>query len=201
MPAGDQSWCPETFDRLYAADPDPWRFATSPYEREKYATSLAALGDRRFAAAFEVGCSIGVFTRLLAPRCETLLAVDVAEAALTAARRRCAGLPGVRIERLRIPDEWPDGKFDLIVLSEVLYFLGSADIARTARRVATALSPGGLVLLVNWTGPTDTPCSGNEATERFIAAAAPELRSSQRGNGATYRLDSLGQTSTQASVS
>jgi SAM-dependent methyltransferase len=200
MPA-EQSWRPETFDRLYAADPDPWRFATSPYEREKYAATLAALGDRRFAAGFEIGCSIGVFTGLLAPRCGTLLAVDVAEAALATARRRCGGLPGVRIERLRVPDQWPDGTFDLIVLSEVLYFLGPADVARTARRVAAALSPGGSALLVNWTGPTDTPCTGDEATALFIAAAAPELRSSHRGNGATYRLDLLGQTSTQASVS
>jgi cyclopropane fatty-acyl-phospholipid synthase-like methyltransferase len=201
MPARDQSWSPETFDRLYAADPDPWRFATSQYEREKYAATLAALGNRRFVAALEVGCSIGVFTRLLAPRCRTLLAVDVAEAALAAARRRCAGLPGVRIERRRIPDEWPEGGFDLIVLSEVLYFLGSADIARTARCVATALHPGGLALLVNWTGATDTPCTGDEAAELFIAAAAPELRSSQRVTGATYRLDLLSQMSTQESVS
>ena len=201
MRESDRSWSPETFDRIYAADADPWKFTTSRYEREKYAATLAALGDRRFAAALEIGCSIGVFTRLLARRCEALLAVDVAEAALADARRRCAGLPGVRIERRQVPGEWPDGAFDLIVLSEVLYFLGTDDIVRTARLVAASLRPGGRALLVNWTGPTDTPCSGNEATECFIAAAAPELRSSQRGNGATYRLDSLGQTSTQASVS
>jgi SAM-dependent methyltransferase len=201
MPAGEQSWSPETFDRLYAADPDPWRFATSQYEREKYAATLAALGNRRFAAAFEVGCSIGVFTCLLAPRCETLLAVDVAETALAAARRRGAGLPSVRIERLRIPDEWPEGAFDLIVLSEVLYFLGSTDIARTAQCVAAALRPGGLALLVNWTGPTDTPCTGDEAAALFIAAAAPDLRSLRNVTGATYRLDLLSQRSTQTSVS
>jgi cyclopropane fatty-acyl-phospholipid synthase-like methyltransferase len=191
MRASEPSWTTETFERLYAADPDPWRFATSPYEREKYAATLASLGDRYFDAAFEVGCSIGVFTRLLAPRCGTLLAVDVAEAALAAARRRCADSSGARIERLRVPDQWPDGKFDLIVLSEVLYFLGSADIARTARRVAAALSPGGLALLVNWTGPTDTPCAGDEAAKLFIAAA-PELGSVRRVTGTTHRLDLLG---------
>ena len=34
---------PGYFERLYARDPDPWRFATSEYERDKYAATLAAL--------------------------------------------------------------------------------------------------------------------------------------------------------------
>jgi len=191
MRESDRSWSPETFDRIYAADADPWKFTTSRYEREKYAATLAALGDRRFAAALEIGCSIGVFTRLLARRCETLLAVDVAEAALADARRRCAGLPGVRIERRQVPGEWPDGAFDLIVLSEVLYFLGTADIVRTARLVAASLRPGGRALLVNWTGPTDTPCTGDAAAELFIHTAAPTLDSLPGATGATYRLDLL----------
>ena len=80
---------PAYFDALYAADPDPWRFASSDYEREKYAATLDALPPRRFAAALEVGCSIGVLTRQLAARCDTLLALDVAEAALAQARARC----------------------------------------------------------------------------------------------------------------
>ena len=105
MRESDRSWSPETFDRIYAADADPWKFTTSWYEREKYAGTLAALGDRRFAAALEIGCSSSVFTRLLARRCETLLAVDVAEAALADARRSCAGLPGVRIKRRQVPGE------------------------------------------------------------------------------------------------
>lgn len=191
MRASDRSWSPETFDRIYAADPDPWKFTTSRYEREKYAATLAALGDRHFAAAFEVGCSIGVFTRSLARRCDTLLAVDVAEAALAEARRRCAGLPDVRIQRRQVPGEWPDGAFDLIVLSEVLYFLGAADIVRSARLVAASLRPGGLALLVNWTGPTDTPCTGDQAAELFRRTAAPALRSLPGTTGAGYRLDLL----------
>ncbi len=191
MPASDQSWTPDTFDRIYAADPDPWRFTTSRYEQEKYAATLAALGARRFSAALEIGCSIGVLTRLLARRCDTLLAVDVAHAALAAACHRCAGLPGVRIERRQIPRDWPGGGFDLIVLSEVLYFLSTDDIACSARRAAASLLPGGLVLLVNWTGPTDTPCTGDEAADLFASATAPVLRPIRRVAASTYRLDLL----------
>ena len=183
------SWPPEVFDRLYARDPDPWGFHTSQYERDKYAATLAALPPGRFAAGFEVGCSIGVLTRQLAARCDTLLAVDVAEAALAAARDNCAGLRHVGFRRLRIPREWPLGRFDLIVLSEVLYFLGPEDLAATARCAVASLAPGGVALLVNWTGPTNSPCTGDEAAERFIAGAA--LTPALQRREARYRLDLL----------
>ena len=185
----EQSWPPEVFDRLYARDPDPWGFHTSQYERDKYAATLAALPPGRFAAAFEVGCSIGVLTRQLAARCDALLAVDVAEAALAAARDHCAGLERVQFRRLRVPVEWPAGRFDLIVLSEVLYFLGPEDLAATARCAVASLSPGGLALLVNWTGPTNSPSTGDAAARRFIAASG--LTPTLHRRDAQYRLDLL----------
>src|ERR1039457_5637267 len=76
------------FERLYAASDDPWHFRTSPYERKKYAATLAALPSRRFASALEVGCSIGELTSLLATRCNSLIGIDIAEAPLVAARAR-----------------------------------------------------------------------------------------------------------------
>ncbi len=196
---GDRSsWPPEVFDRLYARDPDPWGFHTSQYERDKYAATLAALPPGRFAAGFEVGCSIGVLTRLLAARCDALLSVDVSEAALAAARDNCAGLPHVELRRLHIPAEWPPGTFepgtfDLIVLSEVLYFLGPEDLAATARLAAASLAPGGVALLVNWTGPTNSPCTGDEAAGLFIAeaGAAAGLTPPLQRREAQYRLDLL----------
>ena len=184
-----ESWPPEVFERLYARDPDPWGFHTSQYERDKYAATLASLPSGRFAAGFEVGCSIGVLTRQLAARCDTLLAVDVAEAALVAARAACAGLDHVSFRRRRIPGGWPRGRFDLIVLSEVLYFLGAADLAATARRAVASLAPGGVALLVNWTGPTNSPITGDAAAQGFIAASrlTPVLQRRE----ARYRLDLL----------
>ena len=48
------SLTPSYFEGLYAADPDPWRFATSDYERDKYAATLAALPRRHYARALDV---------------------------------------------------------------------------------------------------------------------------------------------------
>ncbi len=180
---------PGYFDALYARDPDPWRFATSAYERAKYDATLATLPTPHMDAVLEAGCSIGVLTRRLARRCTSLLAVDVAEAALEQARQHCAGLTHVTIEQRRIPQEWPDGQFDLILFSEVLYYLSPADIAVTARCARSALRPGGTVLLVHYILPTDYPCTGDAATQIFIEALG--LPPTLQRREACYRLDRL----------
>ncbi len=177
------------FDRLYAASADPWGFRDSAYERAKYAATLRALGERRFGAALEVGCSIGELTRLLAGRCETVLGVDFSAAALATAEAGCAGLAGVSFRRAAVPGEWPEGRFELIVLSEVLYFFHAADLARVAARVAGGLAPGGVAVLVNWVGPTDDPLSGDEAAELFLAEVAGRLRVVRQARAVGYRLD------------
>ena len=179
------------FERLYAASDDPWNFRASPYERGKYAATLAALPARRFARGLEVGCSIGELTRKLAPRCVALLGLDFAQAPLATARARCADLAWVDFTRMAVPVEWPNGMFDLIVFSEVLYFLVPEDVRRMATRAKGCIGEGGVVLLVNFLGRTDDPGTGDSAADGFIAAAAPELMPDlqQRHNG--YRLDRL----------
>ena len=182
---------PDYFEGLYAADPDPWRFATSDYEQGKYAATIAALPQRRFGAALEVGCSIGVLTRQLATRCDDLLALDVAEAALAQARARCGPeqCPGVRFERRVVPDEWPDGRFDLIMFSEVLYYLDAAGIRATAAKAMAALNPGGSIVLVHYLGGTDYPSTGDEAAAWFIEACG--LTPAFAAREPLYRLDRL----------
>ncbi len=171
-----RSWKPDVFERLYADHPDPWRFETSPYEQAKYADTLAQLEGRQFRSALELGCSIGVLSRMLAACCDRLVGLDLAEAALERARLRCAGLDHVVLRRAVLPDDWTDpaqhGAFDLVVVSEMLYFLVPDDIDRLAHLCVAASLPDCTMLLVNWTGPTDTPTTGEAAAERFVAAAA-----------------------------
>ena len=179
------------FQRLYQANPDPWGFNTSPYERAKYQHTLGALGERRFSSGLEVGCSIGILTRMLAPRCDSLLGVDIVEDPLPAARARCADQPQVRFARMQVPMQWPSGQFDLIVFSEVLYFLSAADIALCARHVVHGLMPGGTVVLVNWLGKTDDPSPSDAAPDRFIDATRRALRIIHQERHERYRLDLL----------
>ena len=151
------------FDGLYASAPDPWEFETRWYEARKYALSLALLPAERYGAAFEPGCSIGVLTERLAPRCGRLLACDGATAAVHQAAKRTASLRNVTVQRLVIPRGWPPGGFDLIVFSEFLYYFADADLARVLDLGAAALRPGGNLLAVHWRHPVaEYPRSGDD---------------------------------------
>lgn len=177
------------FDDLYARDADPWQFASSPYERDKYAETLAALPRERYRSALEVGCSIGVLTRQLAMRADALCAIDVAAQALDEARRRCADLDHVRFDLMGVPAQWPDGRFDLIVLSEVVYYLDRADVTVLAERLRGAIVPGGDIVLVHWLGATHYPMTGDEAVEAFEAASAGWAARLSGTRHEAYRLD------------
>ena len=151
----------EYFEELYRADPDPWDLAGSAYERAKYAATIAALPPGRVGSAIEVGCSIGVLSALLAERCDALWAIDSAPRAVAQSRRRLEGLDHVRVERRRAPDEMPEGPFDLIVCSEVLYYGDRAWLEETWSAVRDAVASGGSVLAVHWRGPVrHYPLSG-----------------------------------------
>jgi 2-polyprenyl-3-methyl-5-hydroxy-6-metoxy-1,4-benzoquinol methylase len=191
MNAQRRSLGPAHFKRLYGANADPWQFRASTYEQAKYRKTIEALGNRSFSSAFEVGCSIGVLTRLLASRCAAVLAVDIIEQPLVAARATCADQPWVRFECMRVPQVWPNGTFDLIVLSEVLYFLSPRDIVTVTDRIADSLAPHGMVLLVNWLGRSRDPCTGEEAACLFMERTRGWLQPRTQLHEAGYRLDFL----------
>ncbi len=182
---------PDYFDALYSAKGDPWGFSTSQYERDKYEATLGALGRQHYGRALEVGCSIGIFTRRLASRCDALTAIDASVVAVEAARRACADCGNVSVELGMVPSGFPDGRFDLILLSEVLYYLDVADLWRVADRCAETLAPDGEVVLCHWLGETDYPLTGEQASDLFAEAIVKRLPSRAILNGETYRLERL----------
>lgn len=117
-----------------------------------------------------------------------MLGVDVSDIALDQARQRC---PGVSFAKMDLRLEWPAEQFDLILFSEVLYYLGLDGIRLVARHTVEDLAPGGVVGLVNWFGPTDGACTGDEAAELFIAETASRLVPYTQSRAEKYRLDVL----------
>jgi SAM-dependent methyltransferase len=163
---------PGYFRERYAASSDPYGLAERWYETRKYALTVALLPRERYGTAFEPGCSIGVLTAQLAPRCDHLLACDAAPEAVASARARTAGLPGVQVERRVIPREWPSRSFDLVILSELLYYFDDADLGQVLGLGIGSLRPGGQLLAVHWRHPApDHPRTGDEVHEALAAHA------------------------------
>jgi SAM-dependent methyltransferase len=163
----------EYFDAMYAKSADPWGFADRWYERRKYAVTLACLPQERYERGYEPGCSIGLMSLALADRCDRLLASDGAQAAVDQARVRLEGHPGVTVERRRLPEQWPDGEYDLVILSELLYYFAGEDLAVVLDRAVPAVRPGGTLVAVHWRHPvSDHPRSGDEVHHALALRAA-----------------------------
>jgi len=178
----------ERFERLYHDSPDPWRYLTSGYEREKYAATLAALPKPSHGLCLEVGCSIGVFTGLLAACCEHVVAIDFSLNAIQLARRHLQGTRNVDLLRACFPDDTPPGSWDLIVCSEILYYLQPPALDEAVGWIKTQLTHGASVLAVSWRGVgREEPLLGDEVHDRLARELAGWHKLDARQDG--YRLD------------
>ena len=181
----------EHFEALYEKSLDPWQYVANSYEQGRFHATLAALPAETYHNACEIGCSIGVLTQLLAQRCDTILGIDCSAKAINEAHRRLADMPNATARLMRVPGELPEGTFDLIVLSEVLYFFSQFDLASMAQFVTLQLQDGGTCILVNFLGDTESPMAGKEAAERFIALLPPALRPVTHQEFEGFRIDVL----------
>ena len=151
----------EYFDALYEKSEDPWRFRTRWYEERKRSITIAVLPQERYERGLEVGCSIGMLTELLAPRCEHLLAIDIS--AKAAARARARVPSGAEIREQDVLVEFPAGEFDLIVISEVGYYWNAGDLRATLEKTYASLAPEGVLVACHWRHPVDDyPLTGDQ---------------------------------------
>jgi LmbE family N-acetylglucosaminyl deacetylase len=151
------------FERLYTKSPDPWSFETRWYEKRKRAVTMASLPSPSYGSALEIGCSIGLLTAELAERCERLLALDISQTAVDAARARLGDHPGVTIEQADVALDFPTGRYDLVMLSEVGYYFDLDGLETLIDRIAAALADDGVLLACHWRHPVaDYPLTGDQ---------------------------------------
>lgn len=159
----------EAFEARYAADPDPWHFASSSYELERYDALLEIMERDHYRSGYEPGCSVGVLTRKLARRCDSLLAVDVSATAVDAARTRCQDLPQVDVKVAEVGDVGV-AEFDLVVMSEIGYYFEVPQLDELLTKLASALVPNGELVACHWTGRSVDHVLTGEVVHRQIAA-------------------------------
>ncbi|MBB6626766.1 bifunctional PIG-L family deacetylase/class I SAM-dependent methyltransferase [Nocardioides sp. KIGAM211] len=164
----------DELDVLHREREDPWGVEERWYEHRKRDLTLAVLPRRRFRRALEVGCSRGALAEALATRASATVAVDRSPMAVHLAQQRLGGDPSVTVAEYDVPTAWPAGEFDLVVLSEVGYFLSPADLDLLIERIAGALTDDGVVLLCHWRHPIHGwVLDGPDVHERFRASTLP----------------------------
>ena len=171
------------FRNVYAAENDPFMLDSKWYERRKYALTLASLPKPHYRRALEPGCSIGVLTEQLATRCDHVVSTDVVDSALDSARRRVGDSAAVEFALWSLSDDWstlptPEAMFDLIVISEVGYYLDVDDLTAAATRVVEHLEAGGTLVAAHWRHDVDDyPISGDRVHEIIAATTGLALLS------------------------
>ena len=158
------------FEALYAGNPDPWQYQTGAYEIAKRQDTLSFLKPS-YQRACEVGCSIGVLTQDLAPRCGRLVGFDVSPKAVDLAQQRLQYMPGVSVEMRHLPYDDLEANLDLLVLSEMLYFLDAEEIALLATQAGQSMVADGDLLIVSYDGATQTQLNGRQSSDLFVSAA------------------------------
>ncbi|MDN3550206.1 bifunctional PIG-L family deacetylase/class I SAM-dependent methyltransferase [Mucilaginibacter aquaedulcis] len=188
----EQSLPADYFDEVYLQKEDPWDLATSSYERDKYDTTVAALPRAFYDNALEIGCSIGVLTEKLIQKCRNILAIDIADAPIAQAKFRMQNYPQAKIEKMSVPNSFPEELFDLIIMSEVGYFFSIKDLDRLQEKIVAHLKENGQLLLVHWTPYVpDFPLTGDLVHDFFMERSGKEkpFRHLTYFRAEKYRLD------------
>ncbi len=140
---------PDGFERLFRTSIDPWNYRSSPFEAHKRRVLLRACGTRLYGRGLELACANGETTLRLVDRCLRLTAIDASPTAIAAARRRTRDQTSLTLGVSRLPEQMPRGPFDLIVASEIIYYLSPNALRRLIPKIEAALAPGGRVVVLH----------------------------------------------------
>lgn len=141
---------PDYFDSLYYNNSDPWHYQTRWYEKRKRAITLAVLPKDHYGSAIELGCSNGVFSQEVAPRCDSLLCLDGNAQAVALAQQRLGDLPHVSVRQATLPKALPPQQFDLIIIGEILYYLTVSETQAVLDWVKKSLNLNGTLVCCHW---------------------------------------------------
>jgi SAM-dependent methyltransferase len=127
------------FDALFALSPDPWGYQDIGYERRKQRRLLAAVGQEP-RVIVEIGCANGHNLEALARRNPqaTIVGIDISHSAVRLAEARVekwSNAYAVHTQDVESLERILPTSVDCVVLSEVIYYMGSAEC------IAESLAP------------------------------------------------------------
>jgi len=143
------------FERLYLESPDPWNYRSSTYERDKYQRVLECVlrWRRASGSALEIGCSVGVFSQLMARKFDKVTAIDVSKEALRAAAEHNRDETNIRFSHDDLRSLNLGNRYDVIVCADVLYYIREKDARKVCTQLDRHLAPNGIIVMM--TGISD----------------------------------------------
>lgn len=162
--SNDATTASAVFDGVHTDSADPWSVRDSDYEIAKRNTLLSHLPQRHYSHILEIGCSIGALSHELAQRSQQVTAVDASREALRSAERLHPSDPTVlRYVHATVPFDWPEGRFDCVVLSETGFYLSRPQLLRTLERIDASTTRSFVFVLCHWRGEIrDWPLDAEE---------------------------------------
>lgn len=146
------------FNRFYRRTGDPWGYSRSPWEGRRHAALVDACPSRDVQWALDVGCGTGHLTRALldADVARSVVGIDISPHAVRrAAAENLRLAQGFRSQFLEVDladhgQSWFDGRFDLAVCADVLYYLPRPHLlSHVVDRLVSWTTPGGALLLAH----------------------------------------------------
>ncbi|KQR47444.1 hypothetical protein ASF87_00180 [Microbacterium sp. Leaf161] len=157
------------FDELYTQESDPWQTYSSPYELEKIRRTLAVAPESQYRRALDIGSGAGAMIEPLREIASSVTAIDGSSVAVQHLRTRFHDEVTIR-EVVLPPAESLEGPFDLIVMSEVGYYLSPADLTTTREAIVEALAVGGDLILAHCLNETHGLRLGGDEVHRFFGS-------------------------------
>ena len=169
---------------------DKGHWGTSWYEQRRFDLIAAMLPREFYSHVFDPACGSGELSAVIAARCEYLLATDRSADQVAEARQRLAGF-NADVHVMDVRRDWPERRFDLVVLCELLPHLAAAEADDVLRRAMAYLVPEGHLVVGQWRRRVDDAgLTGDDVSA--LARAVPGTCLLARYEDPDYVIDVLG---------
>lgn len=145
-----KGWNLVDFQSRYAAGTrDAWGYAESPHHTTRFAMIMDAIPNGQFSSVLEAGCAEGDLTKRLAERAVQVMACDLSPTAIARAKDNCRDFQNITFSVGDIRTSPLSDDFDLCIMSDVLYYMTSQEIAQLLKRLSTRIRLRGWLLFAN----------------------------------------------------
>lgn len=164
------------FDAHYKRYTNPFSLKGKKYEKQKLSDTLRLISAPHIEIAIDYGCGIGDASIALSGRANRILSIDGSAVALERLGARIMGrrLKNIELRHATIDDPWPIAtaeRADLILASEVLYYLSASELRAIGPLFRSSLRDEGRMLTCHYRKPFHDRILENEEVHHILVCS------------------------------